>query len=143
MEKLQSELDHLHTEGRRHAAERLKQAIELGDLRESGEYEDAKRHQAFIEGRIQELEVLLADAVILEEGNGGDVVALGSKVRIRDEEGYEETWTIVTEAESSPRDGRISDVSPVGDALFGRRVNETVEVNTPAGLTRLTILEIL
>jgi transcription elongation factor GreA len=115
----------------------------LGDLRESGEYEDAKRHQAFIEGRIQELEVLLADAVILEEGNGGDVVALGSKVRIRDEEGYEETWTIVTEAESSPRDGRISDVSPVGDALFGRRVNETVEVNTPAGLTRLTILEIL
>jgi transcription elongation factor GreA len=142
MEKLQAELDHLRTEGRRHAAQRLKQAIELGDLRESGEYEDAKRNQAFIEGRIQELEVLLADVVLLEEGNGGDVVALGTTVRIRDEEGYEESWTIVTEAESSPRDGRISDVSPVGEALFGRSVNDTVEVETPDGLTRLTILDI-
>ena len=142
MEKLQAELYHLQTEGRRHAAKRIQEARALGDLRESGEYQDAKENQAFVEGRIRELELLLADVEIIEEGNSGEIVDLGSKVRVRDEEGYEEVWTLVGSPEASPRQGRISDKSPVGQALMGRRVQDTVEATTPAGPIRLTILEI-
>ena len=142
LKKLQEELTHLRTEGRRHAAQRIKDAKAQGDVRESGEYEDAKEYQAFIEGRIRELERLLADVQIIEERNGGGVVRLGCKVRIRDEEGYEEVWTLVGSAEAEPRRGRISNESPVGQVLLGRRVNETVEAQTPAGTMRLTILEI-
>jgi transcription elongation factor GreA len=142
LKKKQQELRHLTTEGRRHAAQRIQEARALGDLRESGEYEDAKQNQAFVEGRIRELELLLADVQIIEESNGGEVVRLGSEVRIRDDEGYEETWTIVGSAEADPRKGRISNVSPVGRALMGRRALETVEVETPAGLGRFTVLEI-
>lgn len=139
--KLQAELHELRTEGRRKAALRIKEAKALGDVRESGEYEDAKVFQAFIEGRILELERLLADVQLIEQQDNG-VVSLGSQVRIRDEEGYEEVWTLVGSAEAEPRRGRISDQSPVGRALLGQQVNDTVEAQTPAGLMRLTILEI-
>jgi len=139
--KLQAELYELVTEGRRKAALRIKEAKALGDLRESGEYEDAKANQGFIEGRIRELERLLADVQIIEQQNNG-VVGLGSQVRIRDEEGYEEVWTLVGSAEADPRHGRISNESPVGHVLLGRQVNDTVEAQTPAGLMRFTILEI-
>ena len=142
LKKLQEELTHLRTEGRRHAAQRIKDAKAQGDVRESGEYEDAKEHQAFIEGRIRELERLLADVQIIDEVNGGEIVDLGSKVRIRDSEGFEEVWTLVGSAEADPRRGRISNESPVGQALLGRRVNETVDAQTPAGTMQLTILEI-
>jgi len=142
LEKLQQELYHLRTEGRRHAAKRIQHAKELGDLRESGEYQDAKEHQAFIEGRIKELELLLADVEIIEETSNGELVDLGTTVRIRDEEGFEETWTIVGSAEASPRDGRISNKSPVGSALMGHRAKDVIEVETPAGRMHLTILEI-
>jgi transcription elongation factor GreA len=141
LKKLQAELQELRTEGRRHAAQRIKDAKAQGDVRESGEYEDAKEYQAFTEGRIRELERLLADVQIIEERNGGGVVRLGSKVRIRDEEGYEEVWTLVGSAEADPRRGRISNESPVGQVLLGRRVNETVTAQTPAGTMKLTILE--
>ncbi len=142
MIKLQAELDQLRTEGRRRAAQRIKEAKSLGDVRESGEYEDAKEFQAFIEGRIRELERLLADVQIIETANSGDVVHLGSKVRIRDSDGYEEVWTIVGSAEADTRNGRISNESPVGQALLGRRVGESIEVITPAGVSRFKILEI-
>jgi transcription elongation factor GreA len=142
LKKLQAELQELRTEGRRKAALRIKEAKALGDVRESGEYEDAKEYQAFIEGRIRELEHLLADVQIIEERNGGGVVRLGSKVRIRDEEGFEEVWTLVGSAEAEPRRGRISNESPVGQVLLGRRLSETVEAQTPAGTMRLTIVEI-
>jgi len=140
--KLQDELQELRTEGRRKAALRIKEAKALGDVRESGEYEDAKEFQAFIEGRIRELERLLADVQIIEETNHSGVIDFGSKVRIRDEEGFEEIWTLVGSAEAEPRRGRISNESPVGQALLGRRVNDVVEARTPAGVMRLTILEI-
>ncbi len=141
LKKLQDELQELRTEGRRRAAQRIRDAKALGDVRESGEYEDAKDFQGFIEGRIRELENMLADVqIIQEENNGGEVVQLGSKVRIRDEEGHEEEWTLVGSAEAEPRRGRISNESPVGQALLGRRVHETVEAQTPAGTMRLTIL---
>lgn len=142
LKKLQEELQELRTEGRRRAAQRIKEAKALGDVRESGEYEDAKDFQGFIEGRIRELERMLADVEIIPEDSGNEVVRLGSRVRIRDEEGYEEVWTLVGSAEAEPRRGRISNESPVGQALLGRRVHETVEVRTPAGVTRLQVLEI-
>lgn len=140
--KLQTELQELRTEGRRKAALRIKDAKAQGDVRESGEYEDAKEFQAFIEGRIRELERLLADVEIIEQQKSGGVVGFGSQVRIRDEEGFEEVWTLVGSAEAEPRRGRISNESPVGQALLGRRVNDVVEARTPAGLMRLTIVEI-
>lgn len=142
LKKLQEELQELRTEGRRRAAQRIKEAKALGDVRESGEYEDAKDFQGFIEGRISELERMLADVEIIPEDSSNEVVRLGSRVRIRDEEGYEEVWTLVGSAEAEPRRGRISNESPVGQALLGRRVHETVEVRTPAGVTRLQVLEI-
>lgn len=142
LEKLQAELEHLRTEGRRNAARRIREAKALGDVRESGEYEDAKEYQAFIEGRIRELERLLADVQIIAADGSGESIHLGSRVRIRDDEGYEEVWTIVGSAEADPRSGHISNESPVGQALLGRQAQETVEVQTPAGPTRLTILEI-
>jgi transcription elongation factor GreA len=140
--KLQAELEELRTEGRRKAAQRIKDAKAQGDVRESGEYEDAKEFQAFIEGRIRELERLLADVQIIAETNRGGAIDLGSTVRIRDEEGFEEVWTLVGSAEADPRRGRISNESPVGQVLLGRRVNDVVEARTPAGRMRLTILEI-
>ena len=143
LKKLQDELQELRTEGRRKAALRIKEAKALGDVRESGEYEDAKEFQAFIEGRIRELERLLADVQIIDQANHhGGVIDLGSKVRVRDEEGFEEEWTLVGSAEAEPRRGRISNESPVGQVLLGRRVNEVVEAQTPSGVMRLTILEI-
>lgn len=142
LRRLQAELAQLRDEGRRKAAQRIRDAKAQGDVRESGEYEDAKEYQAFIEGRIRELERLLADVQIIEEPDRPDVVHLGSKVRIRDSAGYEEVYTLVGSAEANPRSGRISNESPVGRALLGRRVHDTVEVETPAGLDRLTILEI-
>lgn len=142
LQKLQAELTELRTEGRRKAAQRIRDAKAQGDVRESGEYEDAKEYQAFIEGRIRELERLLADVQIIAEVNGGETVDLGSKVRIRDSEGFEEVWTLVGSAEADPRRGRISNESPVGQVLLGRRVNDTVEAQTPAGTMRLTIVEI-
>ncbi len=140
--RLQAELEMLRTEGRRNAARRIREAKALGDVRESGEYEDAKEYQAFIEGRIRELERLLADVQIIETGDRSDAIGLGSRVRVRDNEGSEETWTIVGSAEADPRQGRISNESPVGKALLGRRAGETVEVETPAGTMRWTILAV-
>ncbi len=142
LQKLRQELAELSTEGRRKAAQRIRDAKAQGDVRESGEYEDAKEYQAFIEGRIRELERLLADVQIINENNHTDTVQLGSRVRIRDSAGYEEVWVLVGSAEANPRQGRISNESPVGQALLGRRANETVEVQTPAGIDRLRIVEI-
>ncbi len=142
LKKMQAELAELRSEGRRKAAQRIQEAKALGDVRESGEYEDAKEYQAFIEGRIRELERLLADVQIIQETNGGGEVRLGSRVRVRDSEGYEDAYTLVGSAEADPRHGKISNESPVGQALIGRRIHDTIEVQAPAGVTRWTIVEI-
>lgn len=143
LQRLQAELVQLRTEGRRRAAQRIREAKSFGDVRESGEYEDAKEYQAFIEGRIRELERLLADVQVIEHNTNAEAIHLGSKVRVRDSEGHEEVWTLVGSAEADLRAGRISNESPVGQALLGRRAQETVEVQTPGGVDRLTILEVL
>ncbi len=141
--QLEKELEYLRTVKRRQVAERIQQAKALGDVSESGEYEDAKREQAFVEGRIREIESMLSRAVVIDSGANADgIVRLGSTVRVVDSEGVEETFTIVGSAESSSLNGRISNESPVGKALLGRRVGEKVRVIAPNGSFELTILAV-
>ncbi len=141
-QKLQEELDQLRTVKRQEVADRLHEAMEGGELIENAEYEAAKNEQAFVEGRIQELEMLLATArVIEEEGNHRDgQVSVGSTVTIQ-EQGFEtETYTIVGAAEANPREGKISNESPIGKAILNHEVGETVTVETPGGTYKVKII---
>ncbi len=141
--KLEEELEYLRTVRRAQVAERIRRAREEGDLRENAEYEEAKREQAFVEGRIQELEEMLKHVqIIAKDKRLKGVVQLGSTVRVQEEGGPVETFTIVGSAESDPAKGRISNESPLGQALLGRRVGERVRVHTPGGETIFTILGI-
>lgn len=143
-QKLQDELDYLRNVKRQEVADRLHEAMEGGELIENAEYEAAKNEQAFVEGRIQELEMLLATARVIEEDKKkkADTIQVGSTVTIQ-EEGYdEETYTIVGAAEANPRNGKISNESPIGKAILGHRVGEEVQVETPDGAFKVRILKI-
>ncbi|AVX19322.1 MULTISPECIES: transcription elongation factor GreA [Carboxydocella] len=142
--KLEEELEELKTVKRREVAERIKQAIEFGDISENSEYEDAKNAQAFIEGRILTLEKMLRNARVINEGDiHTDEVSLGSRVLLKDLEfGDEVEYSIVGTAEADPAQNKISNVSPVGKAILGRRKGEIVEVDVPAGKLRYQILDI-
>ncbi len=141
-QKLQEELEYLRTVKRQQIAERLHEALEGGELIENAEYEAAKNEQAFVEGRIQELEVLLASARIIEESPDKNTVQLGSRVTIQ-EEGFDpETYVIVGAAETNPREGRISNESPIGKAILNHRVGDVVTVEAPAGTYKVKILKI-
>jgi transcription elongation factor GreA len=142
--KLQAELEDLETHGRKQIAERIGAAKELGDISESGEYEDAKNQQAHLEGRIREIKSILARAQLIEEENGhGNEVRVGSTVTVRiDGEDEDETWTIVGSAEAKPRDGKISNESPIGSALLGKRIKQKATVQTPSGVMKLTVVKI-
>ena len=143
-QKLQEELDYLRTAKRQEVANRLHEAMEGGELIENAEYEAAKNEQAFVEGRIQELEILLASAKIIDE-NGkkkGDMVQLGSKVTIKEGNFDPETFTIVGVAEANPREGKISNESPIGKAILNRKAGESVKVETPGCTYNVRILKI-
>jgi transcription elongation factor GreA len=142
--KLEAELEELTTNGRKEAAARINAAKELGDISESGEYEDAKNQQAHLEGRIREVKAILARAQIIDEENGqSSEVRVGSRVTVRVEgEDEEETWAIVGSTEAKPRDGKISNESPLGAALLGKRKGQKVSVQTPSGQMKLTIVKI-
>lgn len=143
-QKLQEELEYLRTAKRQEVANRLHEAMEGGELIENAEYEAAKNEQAFVEGRIQELEMLLATAKIIDE-NGrkkSDTVQIGSKVTIKEGNFEPETFTIVGAAEANPRVGKISNESPIGKAILNRKVGETVKVETPGGTYNVKILKI-
>jgi len=143
--KLEAELEDLVINGRKVVAERIGAAKELGDISESGEYEDAKNQQAHLEGRIREVKSILSRAQIIDEDNNGhgNEVRVGSKVTVRIEgEDEEETWSIVGSAEAKPREGKISNESPLGASLLGKRKNQKVTVQTPAGQMKLTIIKI-
>ena len=143
-QKLQDELDHLRTTKRQEVANRLHEAMEGGELIENAEYEAAKNEQAFVEGRIQELEMLLATARVIEE-NGKDksgVVQVGSKVTIKEQGFDSETYTIVGVAEASPREGKISNESPIGKAILGHHSGEEVHVETPSGTYKVKITKV-
>ena len=138
---LVKELEHMIKIDRPRVANRLAEAKQLGDLSENAEYEDARGEQSFLEGRIQLIESQLRNAVIIK-ANGGDTVALGSTVKLRDDEGEEGTYTVVGQAEAKPREGRISNVSPVGAALMGGKAGDVVVARTPSGELNYTILEV-
>lgn len=142
--KLEHELEELQTSGRKQVAERIGAAKELGDISESGEYEDAKNAQAHLEARIREIKSILSRAQIIEEeGTHGNEVRVGSRVTVRvDGEDDEETYTIVGSTEANPRNGKISNESPIGSALLGKRLKSKVQVVTPNGPLKLTIVKI-
>lgn len=143
--KLDNELENLKAVKRREVAERIKQAIEFGDISENSEYEDAKNEQAFIEGRILTLEKMLRNVRIIEhEQNDKNVVHIGAKIALKDMEyGDEFQYTIVGSAEADPTNNKISFESPVGKAIMGKKLGEIVEVIVPAGKLRYKILSVV
>lgn len=140
--KLQEELEYLRTTKRHEVATRLHEAMEGGELIEDAEYEAAKNEQAFVEGRIQELEILLGNARVIDESEKTDTVNVGSTVTIQEGDNPEEIYTIVGPAEASPRDGRISNESPLGRALMEKRAGDTVKVDAPAGSFTVRVLKV-
>ncbi len=142
-DKLQEELDYLRTTKRQEVADRLREAADGEDLIENAEYEAAKNEQAFVEGRIQELEILLATAKIIEENGKGDVIQVGSKVTIQEENFKDkESFVIVGAAEANPIKGRISNESPLGRAMLGHKVGDIVSVEAPDGSFSVKIIGI-
>jgi transcription elongation factor GreA len=141
-QKLQEELEYLKTEKRKEVADRLHEAMEGGELIEDAEYEAAKNEQAFVEGRIQELEVLLANARIIEETGTKEVVEVAARVTIQEDGNEPEEYVIVGHAEANPSAGRISNVSPLGRALLDHRAGETVQVDAPGGSFTVHILKV-
>ena len=141
--KLQEELDYLRTVKRQEVAVRLHEAMEGGELIEDAEYEAAKNEQAFVEGRIQELEILLANARIIEEDHAKmDVVQVAATVTIQEEDREPEVYTIVGPAEANPRQGRISNESPLGRALMDHRAGDKVRIDAPGGSFFVQILKV-
>ena len=139
--KLDEELLHLKSVEMPALSERIREARALGDLSENFDYQDAKRQQGFIAGRISDLNAMLDRAQIVEAIVGGDTVGMGSTVNLRDLDFDDElTYTIVDPISADPTNDKISISSPVGQALLGKKVGDTVEVNTPGGKSRLEIL---
>jgi transcription elongation factor GreA len=132
LEKLRAELDEMTSVKRPEVAQRIHDAKEHGDLSENAEYEDAKNEQAFVEGRIQTLQALIKNATIIDENHSTDHVQIGSTVKVESPDGAE-SFTIVGSTEARPGEGRISNESPVGRALLGRKKGEKVVVKVPAG----------
>ena len=142
-QKLHAELEYLKGPARDEIAKRLRSAIQMGDLSENADYHAAKESQGFLEGRIQELEHLLQNTVIIDETTKSrEVVGLGVHVTLQEEEYPPETYQMVGAKEADPQKGRISNESPFGRAIIGKRVGEEVEAKTPGGIVRLKILEI-
>ena len=141
-QKLQEELDYLRSQKRQEIANRLHEAMEGGELIENAEYEAAKNEQAFVEGRIKELEILLATARVITEAEKAETVQVGSKVTIKIESDSPEIYTIVGAAEANPRAGRISNESPLGKSLLSKKVGDHVQVEAPGGAFSVEILKV-
>ncbi|MBI2906759.1 MAG: transcription elongation factor GreA [Chloroflexi bacterium] len=141
--KLAAELEHLQTVRRHEVAQRIQQAKELAGTANNAEYEDAKNEQAFVEGRILTLETILKNATIIPAGKPHpNVVQIGSSVTVLAQDGEEEHYIIVGSAEANPRLGKISNESPVGRGLLGKRVGDEIEVQAPGGPLKLTVMAI-
>jgi transcription elongation factor GreA len=143
LKKLEDELEHLKNVRRAEVAQRLHDAMSEGEVEENPEYEDAKNEQAFVEGRILDIETILANAVLIENKGPSNEIRLGSKVTITEVgTGEKEHYTIVGSAEADPMNGRISNESPIGRTLLGHKVNDVVQVQTPAGSLKFKITHI-
>lgn len=144
-QKLQDELEQLRTVKRQEVAARLREAMEDGgdmgvDL--DAEYEAAKNEQAFVEGRIQELEILLANASVIENSGKREVVDVGATVTIKEGRNKPEVYTVVGRAEANPREGRISNESPLGQAIMDHRAGDKVDVEAPGGSFTVQIVKV-
>ena len=140
---LQSELEQLRTLRRQLVAERIQKAKEIGGTVDNAEYDEAKNEQSFIEGRILTLDNLINNAVIISEKSGpSDVVRIGSTVTITNEKGQRDKYTIMGSTEADPAQGKISNMSPIGKSLLGKRVGDVAEVMVPAGTIKLEIKKI-
>ena len=144
VKKLEEELEYLKTVKRKEITEKIKVALGYGDLSENSEYDEAKNDQAFTEGRIIQLENMLKNAVVVDESEiPKDKVSVGSIVKVMDYEFDEEVeYTIVGSAEADPMNFKISNESPVGSALLGKKVGDVVEVTVPSGVSKFEVLEI-
>jgi transcription elongation factor GreA len=140
--RLKVELEELRGAKRRELARRLRSAVQMGDLSENADYHKAKEDQAFLEGRIQEIEHLLRDAVIIEKNGSREVVGLGHHVTIQEGDLPAETYHIVGAKEADPRNGKISNESPIGQAMVDHRIGDSVQVQTPSGNRTFRILKI-
>jgi transcription elongation factor GreA len=141
--KLEEELEYLRTVRRAEVAERIHSAKEEGDIMENAAYDYAKEEQAFVEGRIQALEMTLRKAMIIEGGGSTDEVGLGARVTVMERGGdTPETYQIVGSVEADPTKGRISNESPIGKALLGHGVGDEVAVSTPGGVLHFQIVSI-
>lgn len=141
--RLRAELDELKGPAREEIAKRLRSAIQMGDLTENADYIKTKEDQGFLEGRIQELEYILSHATIIEDnGDGYDKVEVGATVTVQEGDYPPEVYYVVGSKEADPSNGRISNESPIGSALLGKKTGEVVAVETPAGELHLKIIEI-
>ena len=143
LERLQAELMDLRTNRRREVADSIQQSRERGGTVSNAEYEEAINERSFVEGRIQTLSDIISSAVIIDEEHGDrDSVVVGARVTVRNPQGKPATYTITGSAESDPAQGKISNVSPIGSSLLGRKVGEIAEVNVPSGKIELEIISI-
>ncbi|HBW13292.1 MULTISPECIES: transcription elongation factor GreA [Proteiniclasticum] len=144
VKKLESELEYLKTVKRKEITEKIKVALGYGDLSENSEYDEAKNEQAFVEGKIVQLENTLRNASVIDESDiSSDVVGIGSRVTVYDYDFEEEvTYSIVGSTEADPMNFKISNESPVGSALLGHKVDDEVVVQVPNGMSKFKILEI-
>jgi transcription elongation factor GreA len=142
-EKMRIELEDMKTRQREELSQRLRFAIQQGDLSENADYHKAKEDQAFLEGKIQEYEEILAGAKIIEKQNTKDgVVDVGTWITIKEDAYPEERYQMVGAREANPREGRISNESPMGSALMGHKAGDTVSVKTPNGEMKIKILKV-
>ena len=140
---LKEELEELRTSRRQSVAERIQKAKEIGGTVDNAEYDDAKNEQSFIEGRILTLDNLINNAVLISKQKGpADIVRIGSKVTVINQKGQRGQYTIIGSAEADPAQGKISNVSPIGKALLGKRVGDVAEVSVPAGKIKLEVSKI-
>ncbi len=143
MTKLEKELSHLVTVRRAEVADRLHEAVEEGELTENAEYESAKTEQAFVEGRIMELEMMLANSEIIDQATANGTVQLGSEVHLQEVGDDDiEIYRIVGAVEANPLQGLISNESPMGKALMGKKAKNKITISAPAGELTFKILEV-
>ncbi len=143
LEKLKQELEQLKGPARQALSERLRFAIQQGDLSENADYIAAKEEQGFLEGRIIELEQILQNAAIIDESRKTDgVITIGARITIQEDDFTPETYQLVGPTEANPAKGRISHESPIGRALLGQRLGNTVSVDTPSGAIKFKVLKI-
>ncbi len=140
--KLQAELQELKSTKREELSQRLRSAIQMGDLSENADYHKAKEDQGFLEGRIQELEDILRNTVIIKEKQGQDYIFIGSHVTIQEDAYDPETYHLVGPTEADPRKGKISHESPIGRALINKKVGDIAEADAPSGKIKFKILKI-